>query len=92
MKTLPSLFYTKEQYKIFPLITEREKEVLILIAYEKTSKEIADALFISLHTALSHRKKLLQKLNAKNTAGLVRRGFEMGLLTLKNSSIETKKP
>jgi len=72
-------------------ISDREKEVLILIAHEKTSKEIADALFISLHTALSHRKNLLQKLNAKNTAGLVRRGFEMGLLTLINSSIENKK-
>lgn len=61
-------------------ITSREKEVLHLIAYEYTSKEIANQLYLSPHTVISHRKNLLIKLDVKNVAGLVRRGFELGLL------------
>lgn len=63
-------------------ISDREKEILRLVAYEKTTKEIADQLYISCHTAVSHRKNIMQKLDVKNTAGMVRRGFELGLLTL----------
>jgi DNA-binding CsgD family transcriptional regulator len=61
-------------------ITTREREVLKLIAFEHSTIEIADVLYISSHTVTSHRKNLLHKLNAKNTAGLVRKGFELGLL------------
>ncbi len=61
-------------------ISIREQEVLELTSYEKTSKEIAADLFISPHTVISHRKNLMAKLGAKNMAGLVRRGFELGLL------------
>ena len=64
------------------VVSPREKEVLYLIAYENTSKEIASSLHISEHTALSHRKSLLEKLAVRNTAGLVRRGFELGLLKI----------
>lgn len=64
------------------LISNREQQVLKLIAFENTSKEIAAQLYISNHTAYSHRKNLMEKLNVRNTAGLVRRGFELGLLTL----------
>ena len=63
-------------------ISPREREVLCLIAYEHTSKEIAATLHISSHTAITHRQNLLEKLNARNTAGLVRRAFEHGILTL----------
>ena len=62
------------------LISRREKEILYLIAYEMTSQEIAERLYISNHTAISHRKNLMEKLSVKNTAGLVRRGFELGIL------------
>ena len=68
-------------------ITNREQEVLRLVAYEKTSQEIARELFISNHTAISHRKHLMEKLSVKNTAGLVRRGFELGLLSYAPSSL-----
>lgn len=61
-------------------ITAREKEVLELIAYEYTTNEIASELYISNHTVISHRKNLLQKMRVKNVAGLIRRGFESGLL------------
>ena len=59
----------------------REIEVLDLISQEQTSDEIARTLFISPHTAVSHRKNLFEKLGAKNSAGLIRRAFELGILT-----------
>lgn len=67
-------------------ITNREKEVLHLIAFEHTSKEIAAALFISQHTAEAHRKNLLEKLQVKNTAGLVRVGYTTGMQRLNDAS------
>ena len=63
-------------------ISNREREVLHLIAFENTSKEIAAQLYISNHTALSHRKNLMEKMNVKNTAGLIRKGFELGILSV----------
>jgi DNA-binding NarL/FixJ family response regulator len=55
-----------------PLITSREKEVLQLIAEGLTSPQIAQQLFISLHTVDSHRKNLLTKFEVNNTAGLIK--------------------
>ena len=63
-------------------LSEREVEVLELIAMEYNSREIAQQLYISYHTAISHRQNLLIKLDVRNTAGAVRRGFELGLLTI----------
>jgi DNA-binding CsgD family transcriptional regulator len=62
--------------------TKRERQVLHLIAHELTSKEIAQQLFISSETVQTHRKNLLIKLSAKNTAGLMRRAFETRLLVI----------
>ena len=64
---------------IVPL-TKREKEILKMIAEENTNQEIAEKLFISPRTVDTHRRNLLQKLNVKNTAGLVRYAFENNLL------------
>lgn len=61
-------------------LTKREKEILKLIAEEFTNQEIAEQLFISPRTVDTHRRNLLQKLDVKNTAGLVRYAFEHGLL------------
>lgn len=66
-------------------ISGREKQILRLVAYEHTTKEIANQLYISTHTVISHRKNLMIKLNVKNTAGLVRKGFETGVLALQES-------
>ncbi len=66
-------------------LSSRELQVLHLIAYENTDKEIAQKLFISCHTAITHRKNLMQKLSARNAAGLVRRAFESGYLSLHSS-------
>lgn len=65
-KTKSSSPYINE----FPL-TDREKEVLELIVKEYSNQEIADKLFISLRTVDAHKRNLLEKTGAKNTAGLV---------------------
>ena len=59
-------------------LSNREKEILTLIAQEFTTIEIADQTFISLNTVNTHRRNLLSKLNAKNTAGLVKYAIENG--------------
>lgn len=61
-------------------LTPREKEVLILVANELTNQEIATELFVSITTVISHRKRLIQKFNARNTAGLIKRAMEQNFL------------
>jgi DNA-binding NarL/FixJ family response regulator len=58
-----------------PILTRREKEVMELIAEGMTNNEIAQKLFISATTVDTHRKNLLTKLSAKNTAELVKLAF-----------------
>jgi len=52
-------------------LTDREVEVLELICKQLTNQQIADQLYISIRTVDAHRRNLLQKTAAKNTAGLV---------------------
>jgi len=66
--------------KKFPSLTRREKEVLNLISEGNTNAEIAEKLFISCDTVNSHRKKLLAKLEVKNTAMLIRYAVDNKLL------------
>lgn len=61
-------------------ITDREKDVLKLIVDEYTNQEIASKLFISVRTVDAHRRNLLQKIGAKNTAGLVKFAYENNLV------------
>ena len=61
-------------------LTYRETEVLQLIIQEYTSKEIAELLHVSHETVVSHRKNLMCKLNAKNTAGLVSKAYQSGIV------------
>lgn len=63
-------------------LTAREKEVLTLICQEYTTQEIGEKLFISERTVEGHRKNLCSKLEAKNTAGLVRRAIQLNLIDL----------
>lgn len=68
-----------QDYRLVEL-TEREKEVLVLIAEEMTTQEIADKLFISHHTVETHRKNLISKLNVRNVSGLVKYAVQQGML------------
>ncbi len=62
------------------LLTRREKEVLELIAEGMTNNVIAQKLFISPATVDTHRKNLLAKLDAKNTASLIRMASQLQLI------------
>lgn len=64
------------------LLSTRELEVLNLIAYGYTAKEISSKLFISTHTVISHSKNLKQKLHAKNSACMVRVAYQQGIFTI----------
>lgn len=59
-------------------ITSREQEILHYIVEGLTSSEIADRLYISPRTVETHRSNLMQKLDIKNTAGLVRYALQEG--------------
>jgi DNA-binding NarL/FixJ family response regulator len=62
----------KNEDSKMPVITRREKEVLLLISEGMTNHEIGEKLFISTTTVDTHRKNLLSKFEAKNTATLIR--------------------
>lgn len=51
-------------------LSEREKEVLIEVVNGLSNKEIADKLFISIHTVITHRKNIARKLHIHSPAGL----------------------
>ncbi len=61
-------------------ISQRERQVLELVAHEFTTDEIAHKLYLSPHTIISHKRKLKSKMEVRNTAGMIRKGFELGLL------------
>ncbi|RNC85610.1 MAG: DNA-binding response regulator [Balneola sp.] len=61
-------------------LTDREVELIRLIAEEFTMKEIAESLFLSEHTVKTHRKNIMAKLDVKNTAGLIKKAFILGLI------------
>jgi DNA-binding NarL/FixJ family response regulator len=61
-------------------LTQREREVLQLIAEGKTNKEISQQLGMSVKTAESHRHNLMTKLDIHETAGLVRHAIKIGLI------------
>lgn len=64
------------------LLSPREKEILKLIAEEHTSVEIGEILFISDKTVEKHRTRIMEKLNVRNLAGLVRLAIKYRLVDL----------
>jgi DNA-binding NarL/FixJ family response regulator len=62
------------------ILTTREIEVLKLIAEGKSNKEIGDLLFISMHTVERHRANIMEKLNFKKTADLVKYAIQKGYI------------
>ena len=63
-------------------LTDREKEILKLIAEGFTSYEIGEKLFLSHYTIENHRKNMIQKMGLKNTTVLVKYAIENGIITL----------
>lgn len=60
--------------------SKREKEIVRLLADGLSTQEVADQIFLSYYTVETHRKNLLNKLNLKNTAELVKYAAQLGLL------------
>jgi two-component system nitrate/nitrite response regulator NarL len=60
-------------------LTRREKEILKEIARGATSKEIASQLQISFRTVQTHRSNIMEKLQLRSTAALVKYAIEQGL-------------
>jgi two-component system, NarL family, response regulator DegU len=61
-------------------LTEREKEILLLICQELTMKEIGQRLFLSENTVRNHRVNIMEKVGVHNIVGLVRFAYETGLV------------
>jgi DNA-binding NarL/FixJ family response regulator len=62
------------------LLSERERQVLQLIAVGATNREIAERLFLSPHTIKDHTSTLYRKVKAKNRADAIQRAQRLGLL------------
>jgi DNA-binding NarL/FixJ family response regulator len=69
----------KQTTEVSPL-TERELEVVQLLAKEYTNDKIANELHISYRTVETHRKNIMQKTKASNLAGLIKFAYSKGLL------------
>lgn len=70
-----------EQEETTQSLTERELQVLTMLAHGATSKEIAHDLDLSVKTVENHRARILEKLDAVNTAAAIGRAYEMGLMS-----------
>lgn len=80
-KILANVLYPhQEKESVVPEITKRELQILKLLAEENTTREISEKLFISFRTVENHRYSLLQKLDVKNTVGLVKVALKLGLI------------
>jgi two-component system, NarL family, response regulator NreC len=61
-------------------LTDREKQVLKLVAEGKSNKEVAELLGISVKTAMSHRERMMEKLQLHNRTELVRYALKVGVI------------
>ena len=66
-------------------LSKREKEVLEYISHGYTDKEIAEQLYLSLHTIRDHRYNLKEKLDGRNAANMIRKAWELGYLSMTGS-------
>jgi DNA-binding NarL/FixJ family response regulator len=64
----------------YEALTDREKQVLRLVAEGKSNKEVADVLGISVKTAMSHREHVMEKLHLHNRTELVRFAIKIGVV------------
>lgn len=78
-KTLPYSFGS-EQRDGKTFLSKREQEVLGLVKEGLPSKEIAERLFISIHTVNTHRQRILEKLNVSNSFEAIQYAARLGLM------------
>jgi DNA-binding NarL/FixJ family response regulator len=63
------------------LLTEREREILQMVAEGKTNQEIADSLVVSIKTVQTHRAHMMEKLDAHDRTELVKHAIRLGMIT-----------
>ena len=63
------------------ILSERENEIIKLVAEGNTNGRIAELLFLSNHTVNTHRKNIMAKLGVKNTAGIVMYAVKMNIVS-----------
>lgn len=73
----PSTTVTEE--RLMDSLTDREREILVLLSQEMTQLEIADRLNLSMSTVVYHKRKLMSLFEVKSTAGLIRLATQNGL-------------
>ncbi len=79
-KTLDQDAYIRTHYRKFATLTNREKEIISLLATGKSTKEIAEQLFLSPHTISTHRKNLIYKIECHSFAELLRFAMAFDLI------------
>jgi len=77
---LEKLKHGQEPTSSFDTLTDREREILTLVAEGYTNREIAEALFISVKTVETHKANIMEKLNLHKRAELVRYAIKKGML------------
>jgi DNA-binding CsgD family transcriptional regulator len=73
---------------VLGLLTTRQRDVLRLVSFGYTNREIANTLQISVRTVEVHRLNLMQRLNVRNVVQLLRRAIQLGLLSLVETSTQ----
>ena len=79
----------KDEYE---RLTDREREILQLVAEGRTNREIADKLFISVKTVLRHRTNIMEKLGFHNRTELIKYAISKGLIELSLKTEKNQKP
>lgn len=73
-----------EPEDLYETLTDREKQVLRLVALGSSNKEVADSLRISVKTAMTHRGHLMEKLNLRNRTELIKFAIRKGVIRVES--------
>lgn len=71
-----------EEKNEYERLTDREREILQLVAEGRTNREIADTLFVSVKTVLRHRTNIMEKLGFHNRTELIKYAISKGLIEM----------
>lgn len=79
-KVLDENIFIKYNFEIFATLTRREKSIISLVANGLSSQQIADKLFISIHTVNTHRKNIILKTDCRSFAKLLKFAIAFNLV------------
>ncbi len=77
----PRSQYTRQNEVLLSTLTQREREIMHQVCEGNSSREISEKLFISRNTVETHKKNIYQKLNVRNSLGLMKFAYENNLLS-----------